>query len=510
MLQEYGGMRMKRKIRLCVILLAIMTLFSGRPVSAYTSGFGMGAYKTYTFGSYQIKNSQQGLYSRKGASGSWKKIANNVNSFTVNGSNLYFVKYNYNYHSDSGNAYVYSTDLKGSRVKRICTLKNRAIDGIYYYSSKLYINERRGKFGWYISEYSLKSKKYRRIREGTLFCAYKNYALFVGRSHNTFTVPLYSRNLITGKMKKLGSHCYMSTGKGRYVYFDNYSKHTYARWDSGTFVVKRALMNGSGVKTLTPKLYGKVRDITSKYVEYENNGITKRFYYNSSTFTNSNKNNTAKKPTISVSCGATGNNTVRMTVKCSSSGKITWNTSNSGVVVVNSSGIITAKGKGTAKITAKISTGGKEYSVSKTIVIDSKKEYGSWSGWSLVPANADNNHEIQTTTLYRYYYFYCPVCGGREPLQGISDCHQYNLSLSDGVVGWFTTPYSDVSSAQYSYAAYKRYTFALGDGQRWNFSAGNINDHAIDTKDTDSAATVICKGYRKRSVNTSYYISSVA
>lgn len=39
--------------------------FSGRPVSAYTSGFGMGAYKTYTFGSYQIKNSQQGLYSRK-------------------------------------------------------------------------------------------------------------------------------------------------------------------------------------------------------------------------------------------------------------------------------------------------------------------------------------------------------------------------------------------------------------------------------------------------------------
>ena len=131
-------------------------------------------------------------------------------------------------------------------------------------------------------------------------------------------------------------------------------------------------MNGSGVKTLTPKLYGKVRDITSKYVEYENNGITKRFYYNSSTFTNSNKNNTAKKPTISVSCGATGNNTVRMTVKCSSSGKITWNTSNSGVVVVNSSGIITANGKGTAKKTANISTGGKVYSVSKTIVSDSK------------------------------------------------------------------------------------------------------------------------------------------
>ena len=500
---------MKKRIRSGIILLLIMTFFSGISVSASTYGFGMGVYKMYTVGSYQIKNSEQGFYFRKSASGSWKKIANNVRSFTVNGSRLYFVKHNYNYNPESGDAYVYSTDLKSGKTKRICTLKNRAIDGIYYCNGKLYLNERRGKFGISISEYSLKSQKYRRIREGVLFSAYKNYALFVGRSHNTFTEPLYSRNLITGKMKKLGAHCYKCTPKGEYVYFDDYSKHTYAKWDSGTFVVKRAQVNGSGVKTLTKKLYGKVRDITSRYVEYENNGITKRVYYNSCT-SNSHKNNTVKKPTISVSCGATGNNTVRMTVKCSAAGKITWKTSNSKVAVVNSSGTITAKGKGTARITASVSTGGKKYSVSRTIVIRSKKKYGSWSGWSLVPSKADSKQEIQTTTLYRYYYFYCPVCGGREPLQGMSDCHQYNLSLSNGVVGWFTTPYSDVSSAQYSYAAYKRYTFALGDGQRWNFSAGNINDHAIGTKDTDSAATVICKGYRKRSVTTVYYISSVA
>ena len=57
---------------------------------------------------------------------------------------------------------------------------------------------------------------------------------------------------------------------------------------------------------------------------------------------------------------------------------------------------------------------------------------------------------------------------------------------------------------------YKRYTFSLGDGQRWNFSTGNINDHAIGTKDSDSAATVIRTGYSKRSVSTVYYISSIA
>ena len=56
---------------------------------------------------------------------------------------------------------------------------------------------------------------------------------------------------------------------------------------------------------------------------------------------------------------------------------------------------------------------------------------------------------------------------------------------------------------------YKRYTFYLGDGQMWNFSTGNINDHAVGTKDTDSAATVISTGYSTRSINTSYYVSSV-
>ena len=80
-------------------------------------------------------------------------------------------------------------------------------------------------------------------------------------------------------MKKLGANCYGHDTAGRYVYFVNYSKKTGVQWNSGTFVVKRAVVSGSSVKTITKKLYGKVRNITSKYVEYENNGITKRAYY---------------------------------------------------------------------------------------------------------------------------------------------------------------------------------------------------------------------------------------
>ena len=499
---------MKRKIQLFMALLIIMTFLGGIPVKAAASSYIMGNSGTYSVGGYQIKLNRSVLYSRKGTTGSWKKINNNVQAFTTNGSRIYFTKHNYNYYSDSGNAYIYSTSVNGGNIKRICTLKDRAIDGLYCYNNKLYLDERRGKHGICISEYSLKSKRYKKIRNGKIIGAYKNYGMFVERKYYKWTEPLYSRNLTTGKMKKLGSNCFRHKVAGKYVYFADYSQKTGVQFHSGTFVVKRALVSGGDKKILTKKLYGKVWDVTEKYVEYENNGVTKRVYYNSGT-SNSNKNNTVKKPTISVSCGVKGNNTVKMTVNCSASGKITWNTSNSKVAVVNSSGTITAKGKGTAKITATISTGGKKYSATRTVIIGSKKKYGSWSSWSLVPSTSSNGQEVQTTTLYRYYYFYCPVCGGREPLQGRSDCHQYNLSLSDGVVGWFTTSYSDAASVPYSYAAYKRYTFALGDGQRWNFSTGNINDHAIGTRDTDSEAEVIRMGYRTRSVTLNYYVSDI-
>lgn len=252
---------------------------SEKVISQTASSYIMGVEGSYTVGGYRLKNNGNGLYSRKGAAGNWKKIASNVRAFTSNGSVIYFTKNNYNYNSEQGNAYVYSVSVNGGKVKHICTLKNRAIDGLYYYNSKLYLNERRGKHGIYISEYSLRSGKYRKIRTGEISDAYRNYGMYVKNNYYKWTEPLYSINLTTGKMKKLGANCYRHDTVGRYVYFANYSKKTGVQWNSGTFVVKRAVVSGSSVKTLTKKLYGKVRDITSKYVEYENNGTTKRVYY---------------------------------------------------------------------------------------------------------------------------------------------------------------------------------------------------------------------------------------
>lgn len=223
----------------------------------------------------------------------------------------------------------------------------------------------------------------------------------------------------------------------------------------------------------------------------------------------SSVNYSETKPTFTVSCGGTGSRDLTMKVKCSKGGKLTWKSSNESVATVNSNGVITARKNGQATITARVKYNNKTYSVSRKVTVNSRKEYGSWSSWSLNPAYSNSYQQVRTTTLYRYYCFLCPVCGGREPLQGMSDCHNYRLTLNNGVVAWFTTPYSAANSAPYSYASYKRYTFSLGDGQRWNFSTGNINDHAVGTKDTDSAATVISTGYSTRSINTSYYVSSV-
>ncbi|MBQ9062465.1 MAG: leucine-rich repeat domain-containing protein, partial [Eubacterium sp.] len=133
--------------------------------------------------------------------------------------------------------------------------------------------------------------------------------------------------------------------------------------------------------------------------------------------------------------------------------------------------------------------------------------WGNWSSWSGTAQTKSDSKDVQTRTEWRYYYFYCPKCGGHEPLQGKSDCGNYTLSSSDAKIGWFPTAYKNSNSSTYSYATYKRYTSSLGDGQRWNFSSGNLNSTAVGTKDTDSDAVVIRTGYRyrTRSQTTTYY-----
>lgn len=125
-------------------------------------------------------------------------------------------------------------------------------------------------------------------------------------------------------------------------------------------------------------------------------------------------------------------------------------------------------------------------------------DWGAWSAWSWDSVSASDIRMTQSASLYRYYYFLCPVCGRHEPFTGISDCHQYTLSQNNAHEGWFETPYAASSPQRYSYTSAKFYTNSLGDGQVWNFSAGNLNDTAPGTVDAGSSAVVIRTGYRYR------------
>ena len=270
-------MKRKRKL-LCVLLCIFAMCVSAFPVSAAVSSYVSGNYGTKTVGQYQVKVNQNGLYSRKRYSGNWKKLASNCQTYTTNGSKIYFAKDNYNYSYDMGDAVIYSSSIKGGKKTRVATLHSRAVEGLYCYKDKLYVQERRGKHGDSIGVYSLKTYKYRILQSGILLEAYGGYGITTNSTYK-WTYPLYSTNLSSRKRKKITSYCWGSKQSGKYLYFASFTKNTRAYQNPGTFVVRRVSISGSGNKVLTRRLYGMVSNVTSKYVEYERNGVTRRVYY---------------------------------------------------------------------------------------------------------------------------------------------------------------------------------------------------------------------------------------
>ncbi len=127
-------------------------------------------------------------------------------------------------------------------------------------------------------------------------------------------------------------------------------------------------------------------------------------------------------------------------------------------------------------------------------------EYGPWSDWGRTGVSANEATEVETTALYRYYYYLCPKCKGHEPFKGASDCGKFNLTDDQWNAEWFPTPYSQSNSKTFSYTSAKRYTTSLGDGQIWCFSSANLNDTTIGTRDNHNSSNpvVITTGYRSR------------
>lgn len=148
---------------------------------------------------------------------------------------------------------------------------------------------------------------------------------------------------------------------------------------------------------------------------------------------------------------------------------------------------------------------------SETYVINkliNKSYWTEWSDYSLNEVTATDSVEVKTTTLYRYYYFYCSSCGRHEPYSGTCDCGK-SLYSSDFVFNWFEIPYSQSNSKKYSYMnGEKSYTESLGDGKRWNFSTANINSTVPGT--TSGESVIIDIGYSYRTYVEEYDTQSVS
>ena len=120
-----------------------------------------------------------------------------------------------------------------------------------------------------------------------------------------------------------------------------------------------------------------------------------------------------------------------------------------------------------------------------------------WSSYGLSPITASSTVQVQTATMYRYYYFLCPSCGRHEPFTGKSDCGA-QIPTSAWNETWSRIPYSQSSYGTFSYTTAKYYTTSLGDGQTWIFSSGNLNATSVGTTDATGSAEVIKTGYSSR------------
>ena len=123
--------------------------------------------------------------------------------------------------------------------------------------------------------------------------------------------------------------------------------------------------------------------------------------------------------------------------------------------------------------------------------------WGSWSGWSTTAKTGTDVMQVESKTVYRYYYYACKSCGNRQPYWDTA-CWKCGKHVDDSVRGyyWTTTAYSASKSSNVD--GVKRKTTSVKGSEVWFFSSGNLNHTNVGRKDAAGTATVIQKGYRTR------------
>lgn len=146
------------------------------------------------------------------------------------------------------------------------------------------------------------------------------------------------------------------------------------------------------------------------------------------------------------------------------------------------------------------------WSLDNTVSPNPKVTKGSWSDWDVDPISSTNTREVESKTVYRYYYKKCESCGNRQSYFNVNceSCGKM-VTSSHSYVKWSDTPYNKSKAKKVSIHTDKMVTTAL-DGEKWYFSTGNLNDTKVGTKDTAGVGTVVIRdGYRSRSITRTYY-----
>ena len=126
----------------------------------------------------------------------------------------------------------------------------------------------------------------------------------------------------------------------------------------------------------------------------------------------------------------------------------------------------------------KLTTTSTNSSLSGWTQTGSTTSYGSWGGWSAWQTDAvggSDTREVQTSTVYGYYYFLCSACGAH--MHGWPTCYTWANgcgganTVSEGVMMWSTTSWS--SAGVYEFHGTGKYaTDSLGGGRWFKYAEG--------------------------------------
>lgn len=127
--------------------------------------------------------------------------------------------------------------------------------------------------------------------------------------------------------------------------------------------------------------------------------------------------------------------------------------------------------------------------------------WGAWSDWSTSAVSGSDTTQVETRTVYPYYYFYCTNCGtgARYPYWGSNlrcdICGKTGTRpLEANAVDWFTNPWSD--SVQWGSDTTKHYQYINGEIW-WNWTDGEpqtqYRSRQLET--STQTRTVTCDAY---------------